>query len=64
MEKRPPYYSPNTIHYQLYKYECVISNKICFCFDDVAKAEITIHRFELGDYVYWVFTSESDYNLN
>lgn len=74
MEKLSLWFSPNSIRFQLQKYDCIIAKKVFILASEIKKNKVIIHKIEGrnifnckefdNNQVYWVFTTNQNYNLN
>lgn len=74
MEKHALWYSPKNLHFEKYKYQCIVSKNICFSAGELISSKTVIFVIEdiclfTGKHfdnkrVYWIFTCNDNFNLN
>lgn len=64
MEKLPPWYSPKNLHFATYKYECIAAKQLVVCASDLLELGCDMHLVELYGNTYWVFTTNTEHELN
>lgn len=64
MVRPTPYYSVNNLEFDIYKYKCIISNKLVIDIQALVEKDVYIDIFILKKQKYYVFTKNDNLQLN